>query len=261
MSLPVVIPNIFQAQAGPIDLSELDQNFSAGAAALNDVATYSQYFTDTSGAANTITVTVVAPQTFGYTTGNSLTVRVGNTTSNTVPVINVNGLGPITVVNADGSALFPGQLVSGGIYSFVFFAARFRLLSGATAVTGNFVGTVTGYLVNLTGQVNYVRAGNNVTLYVPASIVGNSNSASMSMTGLPAVILPASTQVVACASLEDNTIINLMGDCVVVPGGSIAFRLAMVTGAAGPVQVGVTNFTAAGVKGILSGFSISYAAG
>ena len=261
MSLPVVIPNIFQGQAGPLPLSEFDDNWSEGAAALNDVATYSQYFADTSGAANTVTITVPAPQTFGYTTGISLTIRIGNTTSTTTPAINVNGLGPKTIANADGTPLFPGQLISGGIYTLVFFGGLFRLVSMSTALSGTVVGTLTGYLVNLTGNVNWVRTGFHASIYVPANITGISNTTGMTLTGLPVVIRPLSQQVVACASLEDNTITNLIGDCVIGTGGTVAFRLALATGATGPIQVGTLNFTASGTKGILSGFSITYPVG
>ena len=56
MTKPVTISNIFQNQVGPIPLIELDQNFSALAAVQNDFATYSNYLTDVSGAANQITV-------------------------------------------------------------------------------------------------------------------------------------------------------------------------------------------------------------
>jgi hypothetical protein len=129
MSLPVVDPYTFAAQAGPIALSELDSNFAELAAALNDVGTYNQYFQDTSGAANTVTVTVAAPQTFAYVTGIGLSVKIANTNTLAAVNIDVNALGNQLITNPDGSALAVGQLDAGGIYSLVYDGAKFQLQS------------------------------------------------------------------------------------------------------------------------------------
>src|SRR5579859_3343379 len=99
----VSLPNTFANQSGTIQLALLDQNFSPLASALNALSSFSNYFLDTSGAANAITVTVAAPLTFGYTAGIQLQVKLANTTTSGTVVINVNALGNKSVKNPDGS--------------------------------------------------------------------------------------------------------------------------------------------------------------
>lgn len=133
MSKPVSGLNVFQNQAGPIPLSQLDANFTTDTNALNDLATYSNYFVDSSGAANTITVTVAAPLTFAYVTGIGLQVKLAFANTSATVNINVNVLGNKTVINNDGTALLIGQLVANSILSLMYDGTSFRLLSQSSS--------------------------------------------------------------------------------------------------------------------------------
>lgn len=131
----VTVPNTFANQSGTIQLALLDQNFTPLANALNALSQYSNYFLDTSGAANAITVTVAAPLTFGYTAGIALQVKIANTNTSGTVVINVNTLGNKSVVNPDGSNPGVGQLKIGGIYTLQFDGSNFQII-GASSVSG-----------------------------------------------------------------------------------------------------------------------------
>lgn len=93
--------------------TQLDNNFSAITAALNDFNTYDNYLADT-GAANAISVTLPANITGAL--GDGLMVQVKIAADNTgATVMNYNATGNANVVNVDGSALTAGQLKANGI--------------------------------------------------------------------------------------------------------------------------------------------------
>jgi hypothetical protein len=119
---------------------------------------------------------------------------------------------------------------------------------------GTFTGTLTGFTANPTGTVTWVRMGNIVSVYITSSITATSNAGTMTMTGLPSAIQPASTQVVMCAQLEDNTVQPLVGKASIT-AGTITFQTQTVA-------VGQFNtFTASGTKGLIAGWSITYPIG
>jgi hypothetical protein len=131
-SITVTYP--FQAQTGPIPLAQLDANFSQTAVAINDAATYSNYFADTGGV-NAIVVTINAPQTFTYSTGVSLDIKIGNTNTGAV-TINVNGLGAKNVTTQSIAALISGQLVVGGIYTLKYDGTQFQIVGSNVSPLG-----------------------------------------------------------------------------------------------------------------------------
>lgn len=141
MGKPVSGLNVFQNQAGPIPLSQLDTNFTTVTSAQNDTATYSNYFADASGAPNQITVTVSAPLTFAYTTGILLQVRLANTNTSTTVNINVNTLGNKLVILNDGTAPPVGALTAASILDLIYDGTSFRVMSQratSTITTGLF---------------------------------------------------------------------------------------------------------------------------
>jgi hypothetical protein len=134
MAGSVTLTNTFAAQAGPIPLSQLDTNYSQLAVAVNDALTYSNYFADT-GAVNALVVTIVAPQTFGYTAGVSLDVKIG-TTNTGATTINVNGLGIKNVTTQSIGALVSGQLIVGGIYTLKYDGTQFQIVGSNVSPLG-----------------------------------------------------------------------------------------------------------------------------
>jgi hypothetical protein len=117
--------NVFATQSGPIPLAQLDSNISTLTTALNNLQNFDNYYVD-SGAANSITVTVLSPQIVAYTAGLTLQIKVA--ASNTgATTINVNGLGNVAVVTPNGAALISGAVTSGGIYQFQYDGTSFQL--------------------------------------------------------------------------------------------------------------------------------------
>lgn len=123
-----------------------------------------------------------------------------------------------------------------------------------TPDTGTFTGTFTGFTANPTGTVTWVRIGPLVLVTFP-TFAATSNATSLTMTGLPAAIRPATlTQAVplnAC-SMEDNSSVlapTQDSDCLVTAAsGTLTFRK---NGLA-------AGWTAAGTKGMLDKVTIYY---
>lgn len=120
--------------------------------------------------------------------------------------------------------------------------------------TGTFTGTLTGMTATITGTMTWVKTGNIVCVYSPTSMTGISNAVTMTMTGVPAAIQPAATQLVAC-SIEDNAN-NAPGMVQLSSGsGTWTFYRSVVSGT---VVNYISNlFTNAGTKG-LNGISFAY---
>jgi hypothetical protein len=86
-----------------------------------------------------------------YTPGLPLRVKKGNAANaTTTPTINVSGLGPKTIVRADGTALHVSDLPPGGVFELVYDGASFRLMTQPAT-------TVVQQTVNVTGSgVSYI---------------------------------------------------------------------------------------------------------
>ena len=123
------VTNTFAAQTGPIPLSQLDTNFDQPRMVLNTMATFSNYFVDSSGAANSITVTAPPPLVVSYLAGLAVQVQVGNSTTSSSVNININSMGPKLIVNCDGSSLVAGQISSGQILNLIYDGTNFRIIS------------------------------------------------------------------------------------------------------------------------------------
>ena len=180
MASNVTPTNTFQTQPGPLPLSQLDTNFSAITAALNAFQTYGNYLVDSSGAANTITVTTPAGTTFAYIAGVPIQIQVANTTTSSTVNINVNGLGNKPVVLPAGGALTAGQIVAGQIISVIYDGTSFRMISetsGAASFSQLNVGPATsGFSLIVSGSTSTgdITATGSRSSFLSASITTNS---------------------------------------------------------------------------------------
>ncbi len=254
MSKPVSIPSTFQNQSGPIPLSQLDNNFTQVAAAINDFGTYGNYLIDISGAANQLTVTTPANTTFTLASGVPIQVKVANATTLATVNINVNSLGNVLIVNADSSALLPGQFSSGQIVSLIYDGTNFRYL-GASVSNGSFTGTLTGCTTSPTATFNWTKSGNIVVLTCGSSLTAVSNSTGCTVTGLPAIISPATSGNYIPCMIYNNSA-NTFGFAYPVVTGFLVLAVASVSGAV--ISFGQSGFTGSNNKGIPNGFSITY---
>lgn len=172
---------------------------------------------------------------------------------NTGPsTINVNGLGPIAIINQNGSALASGQLMNGQLALIMYIGGQFLLLStGSVALTNNFNGVITGLTAAVPIAMTYFLNGRMVMLSGAAS--GTSNSTSMTITGLPVAIRPTQGAH-ACACLLVDNGVTKGGWAIVAAGtGVITLGIGIDNNAAG--------FTNTGTKGTLASWTISYPLG
>jgi hypothetical protein len=127
-------------------------------------------------------------------------------------------------------------------------------LGGVTAgqiAQGTFVGTLTGFAAGPTGNVNWQRIGNHVTLSIPTAITGTSNSTAMTMTGMPAIIRPAATVNLPGINITDNSVNTNFGACSISAAGVITFSATNGLGGTGA-------FTNINTKGISAGAVLVY---
>lgn len=118
---------------------------------------------------------------------------------------------------------------------------------------GSFTGTLTGMTAGTTGTVSWVRMGNVVLVYVAAAISGTSNTNAMTLTGLPAAIQPATTQIGQCP-VTDSANGTIMGTFSITGGtvtlGRATLNVSVITYA--------QAFQTSGAKGLPAGWLISY---
>lgn len=184
---------------------------------------------------------------------NGLTVRLKFAATNTgTMTVNINSLGAINAYQTDGtSAIIAGQAIANNIGDFEYNsslnsgAGGFVFLNPAT-VTGTFTATLTGMTTTTTGTMNYRIQGNMVTIWADSSILGTSNATTMTMTGVPAAIQPATTRY-ANPSVRDN--------------GTFAIGQATMTASSGTwtfaKDPNSSAFTSSGSKG-LAASALSY---
>ncbi len=128
MTKPVTGLTTFASSAPPWNLTNLDGDIAALQNAINDLGTYSNPLTDTSGAANTITVSSLAGLTASYVLGLLIYVKVANTTTSSTVNVNLNGLGNQAVKLPNGQTPPIGILVASGVYAFFYDGASFQLV-------------------------------------------------------------------------------------------------------------------------------------
>ena len=155
---PITIPNVFATQAGAVPASELDVDFNACSAAINDLGTYSNYAVDT-GTTNAYVVTF--PSNITVTLAVPLQVVLVPTHINTGPsTITINGTSvPITYLN--GSALVGGELGMGYPIELTYNGTSFTLPWLNTAIPGNQSGRLLA--------VQYVTSSGALSAYGGAS--------------------------------------------------------------------------------------------
>ena len=103
------------------------------------------YTVDTSGAANTITAALTpAPASYALMLGAPIRVKLANTNTSTTVVLNVNTLGNLAVVNADGSLPVVGSLVADAVVEFTYDGTNAQLTAGGF---GSAARKNTGYTV------------------------------------------------------------------------------------------------------------------
>jgi hypothetical protein len=113
---------------------------------------------------------------------------------------------------------------------------------------GEFTGTLTGYASLPTGDVVWTKLGRRVTIYNPTSILGTSNATTLTMTGVPSSITPATGGKHCPVILIDN--------------GVVVSGLANITSTVITYYMGspltTSGFTGSGSKGLFAGCMLSW---
>lgn len=124
---PLANPTAFTGQAPPWSLTQLDANFTAIQNTINDTLTYSNYFVDQSGVANSVIVSIPTTLAVALTAGTLLCVKIANTNTATA-TITINALAAQTIINPDGSLMSPKQLFAGSIALLGYDGINFQFL-------------------------------------------------------------------------------------------------------------------------------------
>lgn len=164
--------------------------------------------------------------------------------------INVNGLGPVAIVNQNGTPLTHDQLAANQVATIMYKGTGFLLLSAGTVLlAGSFTGTLAGMTTAITGTISYKIFGNRVTLSVGGAITGTSNTTSMQLSGLP-------SEVVSAVGTAQTVKLRDSGADI---GGwaSLSAGASAITFGTG-INDNTTGFTGAGQKGLPGNWSFNY---
>lgn len=112
---------------------------------------------------------------------------IPSNTNTGASTINVNGIGPVAIVQQSGQPLLSGQIQANQFVQLIYRGTGFVFV-GPTS--GSFTVTLTGVTVTTTGTAHWTKNGRLVTLVLP-TLFGTSNSTTKSYTGLPSTLWPA----------------------------------------------------------------------
>ena len=223
MAKPISIPNTFAGSTSAIPLVYLDQDFSTISNATNDLATYSNYVTDTGVAnayianypANIVTTTVTAGLRLQFKAANA------NTGASTLQVqVNSVSIGSGSIRLTDGTAIAANTIVANAIVDVQYDGTNFQLLSdssggkevitdltvsGNLAVTGttNLTGVLTANVANIT-TANITTA--NVTTMSGTTSYTGTQTFTGSTTAIAAVFQDAAEVTTISATAATGTI-------------------------------------------------------
>lgn len=207
--------------------------------------------------AGTNTVTAgMSPALDAYVAGMMVVLTPANANTGAV-TLNIDALGALDVQNPNGSALPAGALTAGvpAVLMLDSGADDWVLINHGNNGSGSFTGTLTGMSGATTGTVSYKISNGIVSMYLSAAIIGTSNSSSMTMTGLPAVLAPTSASGRHCYCTLMNNASQQPGVAVVDSTPKIIFD--PFSGVSG-INVFEGIFITSGTKGLPIYWCITY---
>lgn len=198
------------------------------------------------GVANAYVLTFNANFT-AYTDG-IVIYWIPSNTNTTASTINVNGLGIVSIVNQNGTALTSSQLIANQVATIMYVGGQFLLISSGIApsvLTGSFVPTWTGFGGSPpTCTIFYQKIAGLVILQFDATgTTGTSTTTGLAITNLPSVLRPQTA--------PEARVVCMVTDNSAQAVGAFSFGVAAGTmkfwkGTAPPNDAG---FTAAANKG------------
>jgi hypothetical protein len=168
--------------------------------------------------------------------------------TNTGPsTLAVNGLGVVPILNQNGTALSPGQIVASGVTAVFYYNGNWLLTSstGSVPQSGTFTGQATGGSAAI--FCSYSISGYDVNINLPF-VQFTSTATTFTMIDVPTVLIPASAKLAPLAAMTNNGAVITNANAILTPvtANTITFGIAGST----------TSWSATGVKGI--GFSLGF---
>lgn len=127
-------------------------------------------------------------------------------------------------------------------------------LWGVGTNSNTFNGTLTGFATAITGPVVWTKQDNIVSLRILANMLGTSNSTTLTLSGLPSILIPPSSRRVYVSSITDASVDFQSGSATIDPSGVITFAVFTVSG----TRLVPTAFTNAGIKGLDNSWEMIY---
>jgi hypothetical protein len=167
--------------------------------------------------------------------------------------LNVNGLGPVAIVNQNGDPLTASQLIAGQVITVMYLAGAFLLISSGIAASvsaGTFTPAWSGFSADPTGDMAWQVTGRMATLEWLGT-TGTSNANFMTIGNLPTNLRPTTRSLAGMSAsvMIDNGAVQL-GSVGHGTLGVLQFNL-------GTTPSG-TGFTTSGTKGLDTGWTWTY---
>lgn len=210
--------------------------------ALTQLVDRQSLYTDT-GTTNALVITP-NPAMTALTAGQAFWFKPANTTTTGSATINISGLGAVGIANWDGTLLLAGALIAGSYYLAVTAGPGNPIrVVNPSRLLGSFSGTINpGLTTTPAVTTNYAILQDQKTVQVwwNTAVTGTSNTTTMSLTGVPAVLSSANNRRTHAFMTEDS------GTGLLV----IINNINTTTWQFGANLVG-TGYTATGTKGIV----------
>jgi hypothetical protein len=173
---------------------------------------------------------------------------VANATITQLPqAIGLTGSEQLEAVQAGSSVRITAQSI-----------ANLVVVNPASAISGYFLGTLTGCIGTVTGNINYDITGSACTLTAITALLGISNTNIATITGLPAIVQPATNSPTALCVLNVGGTILTGASALTAGSGTMTLQLQQLSTLPLGIALSNTSFPASGFKGLPPGWTITY---
>jgi hypothetical protein len=167
--------------------------------------------------------------------------------------LNVNGLGPVDILNQDSDPLAPSQIIAGQVITVMYLAGAFLLISSGIAASvsaGTFTPSWSGFSAAPTGNMSWQITGR-MAILEWLGTTGTSNADFMTIDNLPMNLRPTTRSLAGMSpTVVINNGANMLGSVGHGALGVLQFNL-------GTTPSG-TGFTTSGTKGLDTGWTWTY---
>jgi hypothetical protein len=167
--------------------------------------------------------------------------------------LNVNGLGPVDILNQNSDPLAPSQIIAGQVITVMYLAGAFLLISSGIAASvsaGTFTPSWSGFSAAPTGNMSWQITGR-MAILEWLGTTGTSNADFMTIDNLPMNLRPTTRSLAG------------MSPTVVIDNGAVQLG-SVGHGTLGVLQFNLgttpsgTGFTTSGTKGLDTGWTWTY---